>query len=261
MYVRFIELKIDPDSLKFLQSFYETFVWQELQKQPGCLYTAMVQNHKSELEFIFLTLWENLDDAVIYENSDAFSNFQKQIQPFLSESTEWKMQLDENLKLEYKPVQETPQFSGYQIIAKYDSQTTKIKQESPIFLRLVSIKLQQNKTADFRKVYTQKIIPALRKTPGCLYAYLIEPVSGDEQLVSMTIWESRAYAEAYEKSGLFTELTAQASHTFSTVFQWKISLDKEQAKNMRTSDDMQIRTYELVSGKLIYSDSNFKPSE
>ncbi|NIT57559.1 MAG: hypothetical protein GWN00_15415, partial [Aliifodinibius sp.] len=52
-------------------------------------------------------------------------------------------------------------------------------------------------------------IPELQKIPGCHYACLIQNGNNPDEFVSMTFWNTKKEAEAYEKSGVYQSLLNQ----------------------------------------------------
>lgn len=107
------------------------------------------------------------------------------------------------------------------------------------------------KIKEFIEIYKREIIPALQATDGCLHAYLMENLQEKEQeeVISITIWESKEKAEQYEKSGQFDRLVEKVKHTFTTLSQWQMSLEKEQGKQAKTSDDLSVSHYTMVAGR------------
>jgi heme-degrading monooxygenase HmoA len=123
------------------------------------------------------------------------------------------------------------------------------KQHSEMYVRIVSHILQKEKIEEFRNIYSEKIIPSLQHTKGCQYAYLVESMHQTNEVISLSIWDSKADAEAYEKSGLFEQLLDELRPTFSKFYQWKMALKKNSTKIVKTSEDLKISDYKVVTGK------------
>jgi len=82
-----------------------------------------------------------------------------------------------------------------------------------MFMRLVQVKVKDGQTEGLQHHYRQRIIVALEGIPGCRYAGLMKSVHHPEECISLTLWDSEADAEAYERSGLFTTLLDE-THPF-----------------------------------------------
>ena len=115
MFMRFLQVKINVDFINQFQNFYEGTVLSELQKISGCLFAGLVKSGPEQNEFASITFWETQEQAENYEQSNVFQNLIEKVKPFLSESTEWKVQLSDKMELEYAPVIEEPVVKKYSV--------------------------------------------------------------------------------------------------------------------------------------------------
>ena len=247
MFMRFIQLKINMDYREIIKQFYNDSIIPELQKIDGCLFAGLIQSNRSSDELISMTLWKTKAQAEAFENNEAFQKLMKRLKPFLSESSEWKIQLSEDLQVQYAPVQEEPVLTEYEVTAQSSKDEIEALENPRMYVRLVSLKLQEDKVDEFRKIYIDQIIPALNACPGCLYAYLIESLRNRNEIISVTIWENKKDADIYEESGQFSELVDKVKHTFSEFYRWKMALGKSIRGEVKTSEDMKVDYYGLVS--------------
>jgi quinol monooxygenase YgiN len=250
MYMRFLHLKVKVTDPDVVSSFYDNTVIPELQKINGCLFACLIQNNKLTDDYISLTIWDSKIVAENYEKCEAYKKLHIRFEPLLAESSEWKIQLTEDLELQYKPVKEKPQVKDYSVAIK----STDVKEIEPsilnrMFLRLVSMKLEKNKIDKFKKIYENEIIPALQKTNGCSYAYLVESTRKIDEVVSITIWENKKSADNYESSGRYDELLNKLKPTLSKFYQWKMALERDISGKLKTSEDLKLSEYSMVSGK------------
>ncbi len=249
MFMRLLNISAKSSDMEVMRSFYDAIVIGELQKIDGCLFAGLLQSNKDSNEGLSLTLWDSRDHADAYEKSGTYKKILEQAKPFLSESSEWKIQLSEDLELEYRQEDDEPELEQFNVTVHERTKMDMFKQHSKMYVRIVSHILQKDKVTEFRDIYMEEIIPALRDTNGCQYAYLIEGMNNANEVVSLTIWDSRKDAENYEKSGLFSELVNKLRPTFSQFYQWKMALDKNVDKNVSTSDDLKVSDYQVVTGK------------
>src|SRR6185369_4248856 len=117
-----------------------------------------------------------------------------------------------------------------------------------LYVRVVNPSVREGQDAEFRRIYAEKVVPALKTVKGCRYAFLSEATGGPHELLSITIWDSPSAAADYEESELFQNITLAMKHTFTELFQWKMGLEKNQIKNVVTSDDSSVEHYNVVSG-------------
>jgi heme-degrading monooxygenase HmoA len=249
MFMRLLNLRSNSNDPEVLRSFYDAVVIGELQKIDGCLFAGLLQSNKDSSEWVSLTLWDSRTHAEDYEKSGLYKKLLEQAKPFLIESTEWKVQLSEDLELEYIPGDDEPEVEQFNVTVHERTKEEMFKQHSKMYMRIVSHILQKDKIVHFRDIYVEEILPALRETRGCRYAYLIEGMNKANEVISLTIWDSKTDADNYEKSGLFSELVNKLRPTFSQFYQWKMALDNRIEKNVSTSDDLKISDYQVVTGR------------
>lgn len=250
MFMRFVQLKISSRWSQAFLRFYQDIATPKLQSMAGCLFAGLVQSTPHSEEFISLTLWETQKQAEAYEGSGVYRELIEQIQPMLAESTEWKIQLSKDMELEYTPVPEEPVLKQLSVTAQ-----TEEKENPPpvsgkrMHVRILSARIEQGKMEEFRTLYKSEILPALKKTPGCRYAYLSENLQETNEIISLTIWNSPQDVERYERSGQFDALTEKVKHTLSGLYQWKMALEKKAGSDITTTSDLKVANYQLVTGK------------
>jgi len=247
--MRFVQLRVDPSKAVDLEKFYQQRTLVELQKMEGCLFAGLIHSGSQNSEFISLTLWKTHQQADNYEASGVYKKLIDQTMPYLAESSEWKMQLSDKMELEYKPVEEVPVLKEYNVSTDTDSVPEIVEKEDPIFVRIVSVKIQESKMEEMEGIYNSEVIPALKATPGCKAAFLTKGIQDEHEAISLTIWESQKHAQDYERSGMYEKLVKKLEHTFSDLLQWKISLEKSKDREIKTSDDLTVSSYFLVTGK------------
>jgi len=250
MYMRFLHLKVKKTDPEIISSFYDNAVIPKLQEIKGCLFACLIRNNKLSNDYISLTIWDSKTVAESYEKSEVFHQLHDQFEPLLAESSEWKIQLTEDLELQYKPVKEKPQIKDYSVAIK-STEVNKIESNisNRMYLRLVSMKLEKNRTDEFKKIYENEIIPALQNTYGCSFAYLAESTHKKDEVVSITIWENKKSADNYESSGRFEELVNKLKPTLSKFYQWKMALENDISGKLKTSEDLKLTEYSMVSGR------------
>lgn len=249
MFMRFLQLKLKPIYINDFKNFYEAEVTRELHNTPGCLFAGLIKSKPEEDEFISLTFWQTQTQAENYETGGTFQKLFEQAKPFLEESTEWKVQLTENMELQYGPVEEEPVIKKYVVSVQNKEGNDFQLDSSNMFVRILSLIIQDDRLEEFKKLYSEIIMPVLKNTKGCRYVFLTESVGTKNEFISVTIWDRKEDAEEYESSGKFQELTEKVKHTFSQLYLWKMSLEKEYGSNLKTSEDFKIQIYNVVTGK------------
>jgi heme-degrading monooxygenase HmoA len=249
MFMRFIYLKIKPEFTDVLPSFYNKMILPELQKISGCLFGGLVKKSENPQDYVSVTIWDSLERAEVYEKSESYRKTRDRIRPYLAESSAWEIHLSDDLQLQYDSGVEDPVIREYRVTAQQQSDEEPQLADTPLYVRLVSLKIQKGKLDEFRQLFSKEIVPVLQRTGGCRYIYLTESLQDDDEIVSITVWDSKQEADAYEQSGQFEDLVQKVKHTFSQVYQWKMQLEKKSPGKIKTSEDMKIEYYGLVSGR------------
>jgi heme-degrading monooxygenase HmoA len=247
--MRFTYLKVNPEYQELLPPFYNTIVLPELQKIKGCLFGGLVKSSESSGDYVSVTIWNSREQAESYEKGEIYAGLMDKVKPYLADSNEWKVHLSEDLELNYDSGVEEPVIREYRVTAQKLRDEELTPGENPLYVRLVSVKLQEGRLSEFRRLYAQEIVPILQKTKGCRYIYLTESLHGDNEIISITVWDSKKDADEYENSGQFDELIHKVKHTFSHFYQWKMQLEKEDRSKLKTSDDLKVDYYGMVSGR------------
>jgi len=248
MFMRLVQVKVRPESSEMLAGLYAERIVPVLQKTPGCIYASLIRSTSNPDESISMTLWETAHDADTYEQSGVFQRLIAEAQPYFSDASEWKIQLSKDLTLEYAPVSEEPVIRSYTEMSPSTDRPL-LADEGRLFIRILSVKLQPGKTEEFAKIYHTQILPVLRSVQGCRYAFLTEGVEERNEVISLTIWNSKEAADVYESSGLFKKLTRKVQHTFSELYQWKMAAERRSDVQVTTTEDLNVKGYHVVSGK------------
>jgi heme-degrading monooxygenase HmoA len=80
-----------------------------------------------------------------------------------------------------------------------------------MYMRFLRLKVREEWLGELQRYYTERVVPALRGTPGCMYASLLQTAAPVGPCVSLTLWRDAASALAYESGSLFSELLAECS--------------------------------------------------
>ena len=249
MHMRLVQFGVTKGSVSPLRELYADRIIPALQNVAGCRYAGLMQSIHHPDQCISLTLWDTDADAQAYEMTGMFRRLLEEARPHLSTSSEFTVQLSENLTLEYVPVPTEPVVRAFPIAQKSDNPGPAQDQSNAIWLRIVSLKILPGKLDEFKRLYAEKTIPALRNVKGCRHVYLLENDEQSHEVLSVTRWDSKEDAEAYEKSGLYEKLLDAQKHTLSGLYQWKRSLGREKASHSATSDDIMVEYYTVLTGK------------
>jgi quinol monooxygenase YgiN len=249
MYMRLVQMKVDPERSAPVQDYYDRTVIPALRSVPGCLFASLVMKEGRSGECLSLTLWNSAEEAETYSKSEVYQNFRQKLRPLLADSTEWKMQLSNDLTLEYVPVKEEPIVKSYAVESTPEKLTTAGSIRQQLYVRIVAPKIRPGKLEEFKRIYRGTVLPALKKVEGCLYAYITEGTGNPGDVLSVTIWDGHESAEKYESSGQFATLVDLLKTTFTDLYQWKMGLEKNLGEKVVTSEEMAVGHYQVISAE------------
>jgi heme-degrading monooxygenase HmoA len=247
MHMRLLKVDVEKDGIHLLAKLYAEKVITALERVGGCRFAGLMQSIERPERCISLTLWDTPADATDYETSGVYGNLIDESKIFFSPSVEYTIKLSEDLRVEYLPVTSEPVVHAYPIAAASEPEKQGGDLSQPLWLRIVSLTILPGMMDEFKQLYTTHSIPALRSAPGCRHVYLLENDTKGDEVFSITIWESKEHAAAYEQSGVFDRLIGLQEHTLSGHAQGKL-LDGGAAKSRGTGDVM-VEHYTILTGR------------
>ena len=245
MFMRFVHMRVKTEFLPVIRKIYDEEVIPQLQKMEGCLFACLVRSEQQLDEGISLTLWDSAEHAETYVKSGIYNMLLNKLQPYFSDASEWKVQLSKDLTLEYQLIRDEPIVKSYASLAQSEEKLP----EDMMFLRILSHKIRPGKMDEFKKIYLEDIMPTLKSVKGCRYAYLTTGIEDKDEAISITIWNNKQDADAYEKGGVYNSLVQKVKHTFSDIYQWKMALEQDKSRRMVTSNDLSVKYYSVLSVK------------
>jgi quinol monooxygenase YgiN len=248
MFMRIVHLKLDPNRLLELRRMYAADIIAELSHTPGCLFAGLLQSSDSPDVAISLTLWNSAADAESYEKTGAYRRLLEQSRPFRAESPEWTIRMSDDMQLEYAPVADEPVVSTYESSGAADPSAFSPPGKGRLFLRILSLHVRSGMLEEFNSIYKKEIIPGLRHVPGCRFAFLTGQKSESHELISVTIWNSKADADQYEMGGEFAAMNERIGYTLEDSTRWKT--EEQRVERVLGSDDMTVSGYALIVGQV-----------
>ena len=69
MFMRILQLNLNPDFIEEFKKFYQETVEPRLQNVDGCLFASLIKSKPDKDEFISLTFWKTQQQAENYEKA------------------------------------------------------------------------------------------------------------------------------------------------------------------------------------------------
>ncbi|MBI4536006.1 MAG: antibiotic biosynthesis monooxygenase [Ignavibacteriae bacterium] len=244
--MRMVHANIRKGAIENLRTYYEQKVIPALGAVQGCLYAGLMNNARSSNRCISLTFWQSREDAEAYERSGVFRTLLDGIRPFLSDESDSTIRLSENLTLEIVPVADEPEVAAYAVQARDQEKTDP---GESFWARIVTLRVRTDAFEEFKTLYQDKVIPEIKKAKGCRQMFLSQSVEQPEVVASVTVWNSKQDADAYEREGTFLRLLDITKHTFTDLYRWKLEKEREGDARVATSEDMVVESFDVLVGR------------
>jgi len=75
-----------------------------------------------------------------------------------------------------------------------------------MIVRLTFLSFLPQNLVQAKRVYEEDVVPVVRRQRGNIDCRLLEPIEKTDDYISMTTWETKADADAYQSSGIYREL-------------------------------------------------------
>jgi quinol monooxygenase YgiN len=248
MYMRMLQLKIRRDDAPGFVKLYEERIIPALEQTEGCVYACLLRSTQQPDEGVSLTLWQSEGDSLRYEQTGLFKKLVEEARPFFADASEWTLQLSKDFKLEYNPEPTEPRLETFVVSTAGGSTELPVTPAPTPFLRIVSLHLKPGKLTEYKELYERDIVPKLLATRGCQFTCLSTPTKSSNEAISVTLWNSRANAEEYERTGTFKKLLQNVSHTLSDLTQLTMQSAGSRLPSV-TSEDVAVDGFQLLAGK------------
>lgn len=84
-----------------------------------------------------------------------------------------------------------------------------------MIVRLTYFSLLPEKVEVLKRMYTDEIVPEVKKQKGNLDCRLLEPVNSTDDYISMTVWDNQEDADNYQSSGKYRQMVEKARQHFA----------------------------------------------
>ena len=246
MFMRLVQVRVREGFLPAVIRLYSRVITPALASAAGCQYAGLLQSVHHSDECLSLTIWKSEAEANTYEQSGLFSSLLDQTRPFQADSTELRLQLSDDLKLEYVPVPDPTVVGSYPVAAADVSSAGHEVSPRTLWVRVVSVKVRPGKLDEFKKLFAEKAIPTLRRLKGFVYVYLLEKKESPHEVLSVSGWDSKENADRYEHGGVFDQLLESQKALLSELYEMKRDREKEGSGEMVTSDDVKVEYYTVL---------------
>jgi len=84
-----------------------------------------------------------------------------------------------------------------------------------MYVRLTYLNFLPGKADEAKKIYNTELAPVVKQQKGNLDCRLLEPTDKANDYISMTTWESKEQADAYQDSGVYSQLVNRVKEFYA----------------------------------------------
>ena len=84
-----------------------------------------------------------------------------------------------------------------------------------MIVRLTYLSFLPANLVNAKQIYHDEVVPTVRKQKGNIDCRLLEPMDKNDDYISMTTWETKADADAYNSSGVYRDLVNKVRKDFA----------------------------------------------
>ena len=118
-----------------------------------------------------------------------------------------------------------------------------------MYIRLVRLKIDDDKLWRARVFYEERVLPELDATPGCCFAGLLQSSIHGDDILSMSVWEDPKAAAAYHTSGLYDRLLDESDEAvLAAPLDERVEPRGAQTPVVFTADEPELDAGSVVGG-------------
>ncbi len=244
MFLRMVSMAVRKEQIHQFSDAYNKNVISILRTTPGCVFASLLQNIKGHSEGVSLTIWNSQQEAQAYEASGVFKRLVEVLRPFYAESTEYTLQLSEDLSLEYFPVIEEPTVKGY-TDSNADTGFVDPAKSTPYAVHVVSLAIEPANADEFGQIVTRDILPQYKKEKGFIHLVLLR--RGRECQV-LSFWDETVDINTALGEQKLNVLLKGIFQVLPSFVQWKVS-HHSSAASSASSDDLKATLYRCLTAE------------
>lgn len=244
MYLRFVRLLVREGADAQFVAFYRDRVIPALRAVDGCRFAGLLTPWRGGDAHQSLSIWDTPEHADAYERGPLFERLSREAEPLLSARAEWRVRLARDPEATIDPAQRVVPSTGYVIEGSGSAGLPAGGQ--PVFVRIVSVRIDPQQRQEFEELYRHEVIPALQECHGCRGVLLAEGTVQANEILSISLWDREEDAVRYEMSGEAERLTGRLKATFSRLYDWRLTLGGQRDAGAAA---LEVTTYHLVQGQ------------
>jgi len=244
MFLRMVTYTIRNDELLHMAHTYERLIIPALRTTPGCVFAAVIQNIDNTNECISLTMWKSQAESAQYEASGLYSQLVNGIRPFFTESTEWKVQLNEEYLLETVPIQIEPEVVGFSDSVASPDELARLKTK-PFAVQIVTMSVQEGHGAEFERIFSSEIRQIYGSYKGFIDLVLLRQ---DREYHCISFWDETVDITSSSDIQSINQLVRSIYSVLPSFVQWRVT-HRGAARTSASSEDIRATIHRCLAAE------------
>jgi heme-degrading monooxygenase HmoA len=244
MFLRLVTHTIREEEAVHMAEAYERSVLAAFRTTPGCSFASLLQNIDLPRECISLTVWNSQKEAIQYEESGLYSRLVDSLRPFFVESTEFALQLSDDLSLEYTPIISEPTISRFNNSITGSSAINSLK-ATPYAVQILTLTVQEDQIPTFEALFTSDIHPKFKAYKGYIDLILLRRL---REYHIISFWDATVDLHSSSEVHSVSQFIESIYRTLPSFIQWRVS-HRSAARISASSEDVRVTVYRCLTAE------------
>jgi hypothetical protein len=223
---------------------YARLILPALRSTQGCVFASLLQNTGNAQECVSLTIWKSRKESTDYEESGLYLHLVDSLRPFFAESTEWKLELSEDLSLEYTPIQVEPTVERFDESVAGSENISRLKAK-PFAVQILALTVQEDQIHAFETIFSSDIHPKYKIHKGFIDLILIRQ---HHKFHIISFWDETVDIQSSSGIHSISQLLESIHKILPSYVRWRVS-HSTAAHTSASSEDLKATLYRCLTAE------------
>ena len=244
MFLRMVTHIIHAEESEKNAETYARSVLSALRSTRGCSFASLLQNTANAQECISLTIWESRKASTDYEESGLYLKLVDSLRPYFLESNEWKLELSEDLSLEYTPLKVEPTVERFDESVADSGKAFRLK-GNPFAVHILTLSVHEDQIPTFESIFSVEVHPKYRLHKGFLDLVMVRQ---KQKFHIISFWDETV--DIAPSSGIqsIDQLIESIYKVLPSFVRWKISHSND-VHMSASSEDLRSAAYRCLTAE------------
>lgn len=244
MFLRMVTHAVQSEKGLQFVAMYERMILPALRSTSGCVFASLLQNTGNAQECISLTIWKSQQEALEYEESGLYRQLVDSLRPFFIETNEWKLELSEDLSLEYTPIPKEPTIARFDDSVAGSEEITRLKAK-PFAVQVLTLTIQEDQLHTFENIFSTDIHPKYKTHKGFLDLILLRQ---HREYHIISFWDETVDIQSSSGIHSISQLLESIYKILPSFIQWRVS-NRTAARISASSEDFKATVHRCLTAE------------